>query len=110
MKRFSYDRLEANAEREISAASVPPRKLVLVHSLITAGAVLLAALVQLLLQNQIDNTGGLSGMDSRAVLSTVETLLSGAVRLAQPFWQFGLKTSCYNTNLIFNNYRKLRYI
>ena len=38
-----------------------------------------------LLQNQIDNTGGLSGMDSRAVLSTVETLLSGAVRLAQPF-------------------------
>ena len=69
MKRFSYDRLEANAEREISAASVPPRKLVLYHSLITAGAVLLAALVQLLLQNQIDNTGGLSGMDSRAVLS-----------------------------------------
>ena len=43
MKRFSYDRLEANTQREISAASVPPRKLVLVHSLITAGAVLLAA-------------------------------------------------------------------
>ena len=99
MKRFSYDRLEANAEREISAASVPPRKLVLYHSLITAGAVLLAALVQLLLQNQIDNTGGLSGMDSRAVLSTVETLLSGAVRLGLPFWQFGLTFAIWSVHL-----------
>ena len=98
MKRFSYDRLEANAQREISAASVPPRKLVLVHSLITAGAVLLAALVQLLLQNQIDNTGGLSGMDSRAVLSTVETLLSGAVRLGLPFWQFGLTFAIWSVH------------
>lgn len=90
MKRFSYAHLDANAERELSAANVPPRKLVLYHSLITAGAVLLTALVQLLLQNQIANTGGLSGMDSRAVLSTVETLLSGCVRISLPFWQFGL--------------------
>ena len=90
MKRFSYAHLDANAERELSAASIPPRKLVLYHSLITAGAVLLTALVQLLLQNQIANTGGLSGMGSRAVLSTVETLLSGCVRIALPFWQFGL--------------------
>lgn len=62
------------------------KKLVLLHAGISAAVMLAVTVLDFVLQNQIDATGGLSGMGMRSVLSTASTVLQLAVNLALPFW------------------------
>ncbi len=63
--------------------------LTLVHTAVVVGAQLILALLSLWLDKGIESTGGLAGMGTRAVLSTVQTVLQYAVMILLPFWEIG---------------------
>lgn len=65
------------------------RRLVLLHAGTVALLSLLVSALNLLLQQGIDATGGLAGLDKRSVLSTAQTLLSFATAVLLPFWSLG---------------------
>ena len=63
--------------------------LVLLFAGVDAGLSLAAGIVSMILDNQIAGTGGLSGMQLRSVLSTVQTLLNILTMTLLPFWSLG---------------------
>lgn len=83
--------LKQTAERRLSAASYKPSKLILIHSGVTLGVSLLMAILNYLISWQIElHGGGLSGMQLRSILETVNTVLSAAYAILTPFWIMGL--------------------
>lgn len=81
--------LKENVAERLSKASYDPKKLALIHIGVSAGAALLITVIDYLLANQIENTGGLSGMGTRTVLETVQVSLQYIHAIAMPFWQMG---------------------
>ncbi len=63
-----------------------PRKLILIHTGIAAGVTLAVMLLSLALSMRIENTGGLGGLGTRTLLTTVQTLLQFAQTVLMPFW------------------------
>lgn len=81
--------LKAAAGETLRGASYDPKKLILIHT----GAILALSLLSLVLsyviEQQISATGGLSGIGTRAVLETVQSVVDLVQAIALPFWQFG---------------------
>ncbi len=67
-----------------------PKKLVLIHTVVSVGSSLLVTALNYLLSLSIEDTGGLSGMDLRTILETVQSVLELVVMFALPFWEIGL--------------------
>ena len=65
------------------------RRLAVFHTGITVAAALVITLLQYLLAEGIGNTSGLSGLGTRSVLQTVQTVLQWANMLLMPFWSLG---------------------
>lgn len=82
--------LKRHAAEALNHASYPPHKLVLLHTGVSVGLSVLLAVVDFFLAQQIANTGGLSGMGIRSILSTVQSLLRLAVTVGLTFWEFGI--------------------
>lgn len=66
------------------------RKLVLIHTAVALGSWLLVAVMNYLFSLGIDETGGLSGLGMRTVLTTAQTFLELVLLVALPFWEVGL--------------------
>ena len=81
--------LKTAAEQALNEASFDPRKLILIHTGASVALSLILALVDWLLEQQIGGTGGLSGVGSRAILETAQTVLMYAQLAAVLFWQIG---------------------
>ena len=81
--------LRQEAQNRLEQAPFDPRRLVLLHSGITAGVLLLLTVINFILDNQMDSAGGLSGLGTRAVLGTIQTVLETANTIAMPFWSMG---------------------
>ena len=81
--------LKARSAAALEHASFDHRKLILLHTGISSAVLLILAVINLILQNQIAGTVGLAGLGTRAVLETIQTILQVAVSLAMPFWEFG---------------------
>ncbi len=77
------------ARRALSETSCDVGKLILFHTGVTLAVSLLCILAELILDQQISNTGGLSGMGTRSVLTTIQSTLQAAQSLLLPFWQVG---------------------
>lgn len=85
------NQLRKTAVRRLKAASYKPRRLFLIHSGVTLGALLLMAVLQYVLTWQIDiNGGGLEGLPLRSVLETAQIVLSIAYTVLLPFWTMGV--------------------
>ena len=69
--------------------SSDPKRMVLFHTGIILLISLVMTLLDYLLENAIGNTGGLSGMGTRSILSTIRSVLLIAQGVALPFWQIG---------------------
>lgn len=82
--------LRQQAESRLQKAAYDPKKLVLIHTAIALGASLTVTALNFLFSKQIANTGGLSGLGTRSILTTMQTLLELAVVLLLPFWEIGL--------------------
>lgn len=81
--------LKQAARDALSQASYDPKKLVLIHSGAAVLLSLLVTLINYLLDLKISQSTGLSGMDTVATLSTMQSLLTTASNLLLPFWGAG---------------------
>ena len=84
------DRHKLREEAHRSLSNAPhARRVVLIHT----GAILLFSLLLMLadylLDRQISTTGGLRGMDNRAILCTIQMMLRLIQLILLPFWQIG---------------------
>jgi len=82
------EQLKIGAGQALGAAP-GHKRLVLISAGVSAGASLLVALLGFLLDTGIAQTGGLSGMGLRSLLTTAQSLLSMALSLLLPFWEAG---------------------
>ena len=77
------------AAKESLSKAQKPSRVILIHT----GAILLLSLLlaafDYLLDQQISNTGGLSGLGMRSVLTTIQSVLRLAEIFALIFWQMG---------------------
>ena len=81
--------IKTSAAQSLAEASYNPKKLALLH---TGAALLLSLLITVLnflLTRSIDNTAGLSGIGTRSVLTSAQSILSIAGNIALPFWEIG---------------------
>jgi len=82
-------RIKNAANESIKKASSDPGKLVAFHTAIVLALSLVVLAIDFVLERQIGNTGGLSGVGVRSVLETVQTVLQQVQSIALPFWQIG---------------------
>lgn len=82
--------LKNTAAEALQKALPDYRKLVLQHAAVLAGASLILAILNTVLEYGIGSTGGISGMGLRGVLTAIQSFLSTAVTFVLPFWQLGL--------------------
>ncbi len=73
----------------LQVAGYPPAKLALIHTGASAAVGLVITVINYLLNRNM-GPGGLAGMDTRAVLQTVQMALSTAYMILTPFWAMGL--------------------
>lgn len=81
--------LRQNAAARLGQAAYNPYLLALIHTAAALALSLVMAVLDLLLDDRIGTTGGLSGLGMRSVLETVRTVLQYANAIALPFWEFG---------------------
>lgn len=84
-----FSTLRDGSRARLQDARYSPKKLVLIHTGIVLLASLLLTAVNFLLDQQISNTGGLSGIGTRSVLTTIQSILQLTQSLVLPFWQIG---------------------
>ncbi len=89
MDALNCRKLKNEAKQALKNASPTPQKLVLLYAVVSGAALLILSVIRLILERQIANTTGLSGLGTRSVLSTVSAVAQGAVNLALPFWTMG---------------------
>lgn len=82
--------LKDTAENRLSQASYSPRKLMLIHTGVSLGFSLLLTLLNFVISQQIDSTGGLSGVSTRSMLNTIQYVLELAGSILLPFWEVGI--------------------
>lgn len=86
--------LKMQASAALKRASYSPRKLFFLYGAVSLGLGLIIALLDMALANSIAGTGGLAGMQTRAILTTAQSVLQLASGIILPFWQFGLVYGC----------------
>lgn len=89
MASFDYQRMRMQGRVALDGAAYPPKKMILIHSGVTIGLSLVLSVLNYLLDMGIDQTSGLSGIGTRAVLETIQSLLQIANSLLLPFWSIG---------------------
>ena len=82
------------ANARLKAATYCPKKLAFLHAGISTGVTLLLAVVSHLLVASMDNAVGIAGLETRIILSFIQTCLLFATTLALPFWDLGYTRAC----------------
>lgn len=89
MAFLNLKELKSQASARVAASRTDKRTLVLVYCGVIAALSLGSNGLQLFLDSQISNTGGLSGLELRSVLQTFQSILSYVNMFFGPFWQAG---------------------
>ena len=84
------NQLQLQAQSCLQNASFDTKKRVLIHTGITVGVSLIISLLGLLIQQGVAQTGGLSGIQNRSMLQTLQSFLNTAYSIAMIFWPVGL--------------------
>lgn len=82
--------LKAHAATALQNTSYNPHRLLLIHTGVTTVFSLALYLLTFWLDHQISQTSGISGIGTRAIWETAQTILSLANLLLLPFWDLGL--------------------
>ena len=94
MELFDRRAAKEAAGHSLSNASGDPKRLVLIH---TGAALLLAialTVIDYLLEQKIGTTGGLSGIGTRSILTTAQSILRYVQILVLPIWNCGYLFAC----------------
>ena len=86
---FHCQELKRQAENSLNRSPCDPKRLLRIHVGVMTAASLLLTVIHYVLQMQIDATGGLSGIATRSILSTISTVLQLIFFVLTPFWQAG---------------------
>lgn len=78
------------ARAALSDAAYPPWKLFLIHGGVTVALSLLVSVLSTVLDRSFSVTGGISGLEAQAALSTAQTVLQLLQTVAAPFWSAGI--------------------
>lgn len=78
-----------HAAKESLAAAEKPGRVILLHTGVTLLLTVLLTLADYLLELQIATTGGLSGVNARAILATMQSVFQLLPLVLLPFWQVG---------------------
>lgn len=89
MNRFDPRQIKEQADQRLQAAAYSPRRLVLLHTGIALVCSLVLTLISYFLNHQVSGTGGLAGIGTRSVLQSMQSVLSLALTIILPFWEFG---------------------
>lgn len=89
MKIYSKSLKQEAAER-LSRLNCNPRKIVLIYAAVSFGVSLLTALMNLFLNGQVAQTGGLDGLEIKALWETTATVSELAMTFLTPIWSLGL--------------------
>ncbi len=89
MASFQCKKLRADAKNAIGVAGKTATKLILLHAGVSLGLSLVTTAINYVIDIGIAQTGGLGGMDTRAVLETIQMLLTYVQAIALPFWEMG---------------------
>ena len=81
--------MKALARDSLARASYNPQKMLMIHTGATLILSLLVLVANELLNQQMNHAGGLSGMGTRAILGTIQSVLQFGQLVALPFWQMG---------------------
>jgi len=93
---FDFRAIRAEADEKLRSASYNPKKLTLLYAGASLAVSLVITLLDLMLLEFIEGTGGLSGLGMRSVLETARTVLWYILTLALPFWSFGMLRAAMN--------------
>lgn len=89
----SPKRIKNEAALRIATTPGNHKKLILIYSAIALGAGLLSQAIDFITGRLMENTGGLSGLGTRAILETLNTLFPLAINLLLPLWMLGLMSA-----------------
>lgn len=89
MASFNYCQLRADATQALQNAAYSPRKLVLIHTAVSAAVALVLSVLSYVLELGIAETGGLGGIGTRTVLETMQQILQLGNAILLPFWSIG---------------------
>lgn len=89
MTSFDYARLRGRAQAALDDQAHSAKRLVMIHSGVVIGLGLVLSVLSYLLNMGIAETGGLSGIGTRAVLETLQTVLQSINLMLIPFWTVG---------------------
>ncbi len=83
--------LKHGAAQSLDRAGFDPKKLALIHTGVSLALALIITVLQFLLDQGIETTGGLSGIGTRTILSTLQMTLSTVSLILLPFWDAGFQ-------------------
>lgn len=86
--------LKAQARTALQRADYSPGKLFFLYAVVSLGLGLVVALLDTALAKSVAGTGGLAGMQTRAMLTTAQFVLQLVCPIFLLFWQFGLIHGC----------------
>lgn len=89
METLKPRELKQQAAQRLEQTNANPKQLVLIYTGLIVLLNLLVNGLNFVLSERIDATGGLSGLGTRSVLQTVQTLLSYFSMFFTPFWEAG---------------------
>lgn len=81
--------IRAMARERVENAKFDPKKLALIFTGASVAVGFLLTLVNYLLDGKMDAYGGLGGLETRAFLSLIQTVLMTVATVAMPFWNLG---------------------
>lgn len=96
MNKLSWLCLGENTRQKLSKSTYSAKKLALIHTGVSLGAAAVITVLNFIVQQQIAGTGGLSGLGTRSMLETLETVLSLANVILLPFWEIGFLRAAMN--------------
>lgn len=89
MNEIRFRSLWEQTGTRLASTQPDPRRLALLHTGAALAASLVMTLIGFLLSRQMEVTGGLSGIGTRTLLESAQTVLQLALMLAMPFWEAG---------------------
>ena len=88
--RIHPKNLKQEAAQRVDRLLCNPRKIVLIYAMVSFGVSLVAALMNLFLNGQIAQTGGLDGLEVKTLWETTATVSELALVFLTPIWSLGL--------------------
>ena len=88
--RIHPKNLKQEAAQRVDRLLCNPRKIVLIYAMVSFGVSLVAALMNLFLNGQIAQTGGLDGLEVKTLWETTATVSELALVFLSPIWSLGL--------------------